>query len=227
MIPRTQPDALALVAFDWDGTLIDSIARIVRCLHLAIDEIGAEPRNDAQLRDIIGLGVRQATEELYPGADEAFMRDLTRAYREHYLERDSTPTPLYPDAEPTLRTLAERGFLLAVATGKSRRGLDEALEVSGLAGYFDATVTADEHPSKPHPGMLSHLLERLGVDRRDAVMVGDSAYDLLMARSLRVLGVGITQGAHDVHRLRRAGAAALIDALAELPPLLEPKRRTA
>ena len=227
MIPRSRSDALALVVFDWDGTLIDSIARIVRCLHLAIEEIGAEPRTDAQLRDIIGLGVQQATEDLYPGADEAFMRDLTRAYREHYLERDTTPTPLYPDAETTLRILAERGFLLAVATGKSRRGLDEALEVSGLAGYFDATVTADEHPSKPHPGMLSHLLDRLGVDRRDAVMIGDSAYDLLMARSLRVLGVGITHGAHDRYRLRRSGAAALIDELSEIPPLLEAEQRPA
>jgi len=222
MIPRSERDALALVVFDWDGTLMDSIARIVRCMHLAIEDIGAEPRTDAQLRDIIGLGVRQATQALYPGADDAFMATLTQAYRLHYLERDTTPTPLYPDAEATLQALAHRGFLLAVATGKSRRGLDEALEASGLGGYFDATATTDEHPSKPHPGMLAHLLDRLGVHHSDAVMVGDSAYDLQMANSLRVSGVGVTHGAHDSERLRHYGPAALIGRLSELPPLLKP-----
>jgi len=227
MIPRSGRDALALVVFDWDGTLMDSIARIVRCMHLAIDEISAEPRTDAQLRDIIGLGVRQATQALYPGADDAFMTALTRAYRLNYLERDTTPTPLYPDAEETLQALVGRGFLLAVATGKSRRGLDEALEYSGLGGYFDATATADEHPSKPHPAMLAHLLDRLGVDRRDAVMVGDSAYDLQMANSARVSGVGVTHGAHDTERLRRCEPAALIGALSELPPLFGPTQDSA
>jgi phosphoglycolate phosphatase len=222
MIPRSSRDALTLVVFDWDGTLMDSIARIVRCLHLAVDEIGAEPRSDAQLRDIIGLGVRQATEALYPGADDAFMTALTHAYRRHYLERDLTPTPLYPHAEATLQALAARGFLLAVATGKSRRGLDEALEASGLGAYFAATATADEYPSKPNPGMLQFLLDRLGVDHRDAVMVGDSAYDLQMANSLRVSGVGVTHGAHCIERLRRCGPAALIGSLSELPPLFGP-----
>jgi phosphoglycolate phosphatase len=220
VIPRSGADALALVVFDWDGTLMDSIGRIVRCLHLAIAEIGAEPRTDPQLRDIIGLGVQQATQTLYPGADAAFTEALTRAYRLYYLERDTTPTPLYPDAEPVLRTLSDRGFLLAVATGKSRRGLKEALESTGLGHYFDATATSDEHPSKPHPAMLGHLIERLGVERENAVMVGDSTFDLEMARSLRVTGVGVTHGAHDAERLRRCAPAALIERLAELPPLL-------
>ena len=220
MIPRSDRDALALVVFDWDGTLMDSIGRIVRCLHLAIAEIGAEPRSDAQLRDIIGLGVRQATQALYPGADDAFMEALSRAYRLYYLERDTTPTPLYPDAEAVLATLTERGYLLAIATGKSRRGLEEALTRTGLSHFFDATATSDEHPSKPNPAMLTHVIERLGVDPRDAIMVGDSAYDLQMANNLRVAGVGVTHGAHDPVRLRRCGPAALIDRLAELPPLL-------
>lgn len=222
MIPRSGRDALALVVFDWDGTLMDSIGRIVRCLHLAIAEIGAEPRTDAQLRDIIGLGVRQATQALYPGAKDPFMEALTRAYRLHYLERDTTPTPLYPDAEAMLATLAERGYLLAIATGKSRRGLQEALTGSGLLQRFDATATSDEHPSKPSPAMLNHLIERLGVDRRDAIMVGDSAYDLQMANSLGVTGIGVTHGAQDAEHLRRFDPAALIDRLADLPPLLVP-----
>ena len=220
MIPRSDRDALALVVFDWDGTLMDSIGRIVRCLHLAIAEIGAEPRSDAQLRDIIGLGVRQATEALYPEADDALMNALSRSYRLYYLERDTTPTPLYPDAEAVLAALTERGYLLAIATGKSRRGLNEALTSTGLSHFFATTATSDEHPSKPNPAMLSHVIERLGVDPRDTIMVGDSAYDLQMANNLRVAGVGVTHGAHDAVRLRRCGPEALIDRLAELLPLL-------
>ncbi len=222
MIPSSADDALAMVVFDWDGTLMDSIGRIVRCLHFAIEEIGAEPRTDAQLREIIGLGVHQATQALYPGADDAFMNALARAYRLHYLERDSTPTPLYPDAELILTTLAERGYLLAVATGKSRRGLDAALESTGLTGLFDATATADEHPSKPDPAMLRYLIGRLGVDRRDAVMVGDSTYDLQMANQFGMVSIGITHGAHDAERLRRVGPRVLVQGLAELPPLFLP-----
>lgn len=220
MIPRTDQNALALVVFDWDGTLMDSIGRIIRCLHLAIDEIGAESRTDAQLRDIIGLGVREASLALYPGADDTFIDALSRAYRLYYLERDLTPTPLYPGAETMLTTLVQQGYLLAIATGKSRRGLQEALNSTGLSHLFDATATSDEHPSKPSPAMLQHVIERLGVDRRDAIMVGDSAYDLQMANRLRVAGIGVTHGVHDAEQLRRYGPAALIDRLAELPPLL-------
>jgi phosphoglycolate phosphatase len=209
-----------MVVFDWDGTLMDSISRIVRCLHLASVEIGAEARTDEQMRDIIGLGVRQATETLYPGADDAFVADFARAYRRYYLEIDTTPTPLHAGAEDVLRKLSDSGYLLAVATGKSRRGLDEALVDSGLARYFDATATSDEHPSKPHPGMLGYLLARLGVEPRDAVMVGDSVFDLEMANNMEVAGVGITHGVHDAGRLLRCRPVAVIGSLAELPALL-------
>ncbi|WP_006747677.1 HAD family hydrolase [Thioalkalivibrio paradoxus] len=223
MIPRSDADALALVVFDWDGTLMDSVARIVNSLRQAIDDIGAEPRSESQLRDIIGLGVRQATQALYPGSDDAFTDALARAYRLHYLELDTTPTPLYPGAEQVLEQLAGRGFLLAVATGKSRRGLDAALEQTSLGRFFDATATADEHPSKPDPGMLGYLVDRLGVDGRDAVMVGDSSYDLEMAQRLGVAGIGITHGVHCAEILLRHAPLALIGSLGELPPLLEPR----
>lgn len=220
MIPRTDPGALALVVFDWDGTLMDSVARIVRCLHLASAEIGAETRTDEQMRDIIGLGVRQATQTLYPGTDDAFVAAFTRSYRRYYLEVDTTPTPLHAHAEAVLGLLSRSGFLLAVATGKSRRGLDEALFSTGLDRYFDATATSDEHPSKPHPAMLTHVLDRLAVNPRDALMVGDSVFDLDMARQAGVAGVGITHGVHDAPRLQTFAPAALIRRLDELPPIL-------
>lgn len=220
MIPRTGADALAMVVFDWDGTLMDSVARIVRCLHLASVEIGADARTDQQMRDIIGLGVRQATQTLYPGADDAFVAAFTRAYRRYYLEVDTTPTPLHAHAEDVLGLLSRSGFLLAVATGKSRRGLDEALTRTGLDRYFDATATSDEHPSKPHPAMLTFVLDRFGVNPRDALMVGDSVFDLDMAQQAGVAGVGITHGVHDAPRLRAFAPVALVSGLDELPPLL-------
>lgn len=224
MIPRSRPDALALVVFDWDGTLMDSIARIVGCLQQAITHLGAEPRTDLQLRDIIGLGIREATQRLYPGADEAFEAAFTQAYRLYYLDRDRTPAPLFAGAPALLSTLTERGYLLAVATGKSRRGLDEALRDSGLTGHFAATATSDEHPSKPDPAMLRHLIDRLGVDSCDAVMVGDSVHDLQMARNLHVTGIGITHGVHDAVRLRDHAPSAVIGGLEELLDLLPPRR---
>jgi phosphoglycolate phosphatase len=224
MIPRSGRDALALVVFDWDGTLMDSVARIVGCLHQAIARLGAEPRTDRQLRDVIGLGIREATLMLYPAADDRFMAAFTQAYRLYYLERDTTPTPLFAGAEAMLRTLGERGYLLAVATGKSRRGLHEALETTGLSACFAATATSDEHPSKPHPAMLRHVIDQLGVDHRDAVMVGDSAYDLEMAQNLQVMAIGITHGVHDALRLRRHAPAALVAGLDELLPLLQGPR---
>jgi phosphoglycolate phosphatase len=220
MIPNSRPDALAAIVFDWDGTLMDSVGRIVRCLQLARAEIGAGPRSDEEMRDIIGLGVREATLTLYPGADDAFVAAFTQAYRRFYLEIDVTPTPLFEGAEAVLSELAARGYLLGIATGKSRRGLDEALEASGLKRFFDATATADEHPSKPHPAMLEDVLGRLGVNPDDAVMVGDSIFDLEMANNLAVRGIGITHGVHDAQRLQCYRPAALIRSLFELPGLL-------
>lgn len=222
MIPNSRPDALAAIVFDWDGTLMDSVGRIVRCLQLARAEIGAEPRSDEQMRDIIGLGVREATLTLYPEVDDAFVAAFTQTYRRYYLEVDVTPTPLYADAEAVLSELSGRGYLLGIATGKSRRGLDEALATTGLARFFDATATADEHPSKPHPGMLEYVLGRLGVAPDDALMVGDSIFDLEMANNLAVRGIGITHGVHDAARLQRCCPVALIGKLAELPMLLSP-----
>jgi phosphoglycolate phosphatase len=220
LIPNSQPGALAAVVFDWDGTLMDSVGRIVRCLQLARAELGADPRSDDQMRDIIGLGVREATLTLYPGVDDAFVAAFTQAYRRYYLEIDVTPTPLHANAEAVLSELAARGYQLGIATGKSRRGLDEALAATGLTRFFDATATADEHPSKPHPGMLAHVLGQLGVAPDDAVMVGDSVFDLEMANNLAVRGIGITHGVHDATRLQRCRPAALIGALSELPMLL-------
>ncbi|WP_038054629.1 HAD-IA family hydrolase [Thioalkalivibrio sp. ALJ1] len=196
-------NALRLVVFDWDGTLMDSPRRIVHCLQRAAGQIGAPVRDEAALRNIIGLGVDAAVRELYPQADDAFVRQFAETYRECYLGAEDAPeTPLFPGVALLLDWLEARDVLLAVATSKSRRGLDQALEATGLASRFVATATGDEHPSKPNPAMLEHVMNRAGVERARARMVGDSVYDLQMARHAGVPAVAVTHGVHSPERLR-------------------------
>ncbi|WP_018872534.1 HAD family hydrolase [Thioalkalivibrio sp. ALJ16] len=211
---------LRLVVFDWDGTLMDSPLRIVHCLQRAAEALGVEVRDEAALRNIIGLGVDAAVRELYPEADAAFVHRFATAYRACYLEAgDAPPTPLYPGVARLLDWLDAREVLLAVATSKSRRGLDQALEVTGLGARFVATATGDEHPSKPHPAMLEHVMERAGVERTRTRMVGDSVYDLQMARHAGVPAVAVTHGVHSRDRLRAEAPLALqtdLEALLEV-----------
>lgn len=210
-------DALRLVVFDWDGTLMDSPRRIVHCLQRACEALGREVPPDDALRDIIGLGVEAAVERLFPGADSAFVGAFATTYRQCYLGADDAPeTPLFPHVTPLLDWLDQRGVLLAVATGKSRRGLDQALESTGLQGRFVATACGDEHPSKPSPVMLEHVMTRCGVERSRARMVGDSVYDLQMARAAGVPSLAVAHGVHDDQRLADEGPLAVVRDLNDL-----------
>lgn len=216
MIPRTSDSALAAVVFDWDGTLMDSIGYIVSCLQQAITEIGLDPRSPEQLREIVGLGLTQALAHLYPQVDPAVVTALTEAYRRYYFQTEATAMALFPDARPLLEQLQAQGMLLAVATGKSRRGLNLALEHSGLQGFFAVTVTADEYPSKPDPTMLQAALDHMGVAYPDALMVGDSVYDLEMAHNLGSLSVGVARGAYSAEHLAACQPVAVLPDLASL-----------
>ncbi|MFN4262206.1 MAG: HAD-IA family hydrolase [Thioalkalivibrionaceae bacterium] len=205
-----------LIVFDWDGTLMDSTARIVSCLRAATETLGETLCSSAEYRDIIGLGVVEATRRLFPqrAADHDFVEAFAQAYRSRYLNADSTPTPMYDGAIDLVRGLAERpDTLVAVATGKSRTGLDQALKTSGLQGVFFATATSSEHPSKPSPTMLEWLLEKSGVEPAAATMIGDSRYDIEMAVAAGVRAVGVTHGVHDAPTLMSAGAAEVFDDL--------------
>ncbi len=206
-------DPTRLIVFDWDGTLMDSEARIVACLQAAIRETGLEPRSEDQLRNIIGLGLREALMTLYPDGSEAEWDALVRHYRHHFLERDDTPSVLFEGAEELIRNLHAQGHFLAIATGKGRQGLDKVLEETGLKDCFHATRCADESFSKPHPGMLLDILDRLGVEADDTLMVGDTEYDLLMARNAGVPALGVTYGVHDRDRLLRCQPLDLVDSL--------------
>lgn len=186
------PQGVELLVFDWDGTLMDSEARIVASMQAAFAELGREPPPAAAVRSVIGLGLEEAIRSL-PGtaADEPLDAIIAR-YRYRYLDADKTPTPLFEGARDLVEGLYAGGRLLAVATGKSRRGLDQALDQSGLRHCFQATRCAEETASKPDPMMLHELMDELGARPAETLMIGDTDYDLQMAKNagVRALAVG-------------------------------------
>lgn len=205
-----------LVIFDWDGTLVDSAGRIVACLRLAAADAGLDDREDAEFADIIGLGLPQAVEQLYPGLDGGRTARFRDRYAHHFIASDIAPSLFFPGAIDTLRALRERGYRTAVATGKSRRGLDRALAAYGVVDCFCSTRCADETASKPDPRMLLEILEELGMDAGSAVMVGDTEYDMAMAARAGIARVGVSFGVHAPERLGRHDPLAVIDRLPEL-----------
>ena len=190
-----------LFIFDWDGTLIDSAQRIVDALQAAIAECSLSPRTDEQSRNIIGLGLPEAITALYPELSVTGREALRQSYVKHYLAADHRPCELFPGVLTTLHALKEKNFHLAVATGKSRRGLDRVLDQLELRDFFDATRCADETRSKPHPQMLHELLAELKLASERAVMVGDTEYDLAMARTAGMQCIAVDYGAHAIDRL--------------------------
>lgn len=209
-----------LIIFDWDGTLMDSAARIVNCMRAAFIDQGLEPPPRERMRAQIGLGLEEALHGLCPTLGPARLAALMDAYRGRFLGDDPTPTPLFDQAASVVHELHRRGLLLAVATGKSRRGLDRALRESALGGYFHATRCADESLSKPNPMMLHELLNVLGTSPKAALMVGDTEFDLLMARNAGVPALAVAQGVHDRQRLLACAPQGLIETIGELPAWL-------
>ncbi len=190
-----------LLIFDWDGTLSDSLAVIVQCLQLAAADVGLPVPAEHEGRDIIGLGLGEALARLFPQADSGQLAALKNRYANLYPELDADPTPFYAGVRETLDRLHHKGFLLAVATGKNRRGLDRVLAGHGMAGYFHATRCADESASKPDPRMLRELLHYFEVPAERAWMVGDTEYDMEMAQRCEMARMGVTYGAHAPERL--------------------------
>ncbi len=211
---------LQLLVFDWDGTLMDSTGRIVSSMQAAVRDVGLPPLEEGRIREIIGLGLREAMETLLPGLDRPRRERVMERYRHYYLVADETPEVLFPDVKETLEALREEGYLLAVATGKSRRGLERSLEAAGLSGLFHATRCNDEAPSKPHPGMLLDLMEMSGVPPHLTLMVGDTTYDLLMARAAGAHAMAVCYGAHPPPRLLALQPLGCLRRIAELPAWL-------
>jgi phosphoglycolate phosphatase len=205
-----------LVVFDWDGTLMDSEARIVDCMQLAAADIGEDVPGRAEARDIIGLGLEQAVARLFPHAAPARVGELVDAYRRHWLGDEVEPARMFAGSCELVAELHEAGSLLAVATGKSRKGLDKSLAESGLGGLFHVTRCADEAFSKPHPQMLEEILTDLDTAPQRTIMVGDTEYDMQMASSAGVPAVGVTHGVHSAERLLAHGALQCFDDLFSL-----------
>ena len=190
-----------LIAFDWDGTLFDSTVAISRSIQLAVADVGGTVPTDEQASYVIGMALLPALAHAAPDVPQEKYNDLANRYRYHYLKQQERIT-LFQGVLPMLAGLRERGHLLTVATGKSRRGLNEALQHADLRGMFDGSRTADETAGKPHPLMLQELMAEFGVEPDRLLMIGDTSHDLQMARNAGCASVGVAYGAHataDLH----------------------------
>ena len=192
----SSPRRFDLVVFDWDGTLYDSTALITRCIQAACVDVGVPMPTDQQASYVIGMGLIEALQHAAPGLPRERYPELGARYRHHYTARQHE-VMFFDGTLAMLEALKARGHLLAVATGKSRRGLDDALGTSALRGLFDATRTADETASKPDPRMLNELMNDLVVGPERTLMIGDTTHDLQLAANAGVASVGVSYGAHD------------------------------
>ena len=210
-----------LVIFDWDGTLIDSTAKIVSSMQEAVAELNLPSISDESVMGIIGLGLPEAVRVLYPDADQEALDQLRAGYSKHFIIADQTPCDFYPGVEVVLDELKVQGHQLAVATGKSRRGLDRVLSNLKMQSFFDASRCADETASKPSPLMLHQLLSEFGVGAQASLMGGDTACDLEMAANAGVPSVGVSYGAHPIERLLPHQPLKIIDQFEQLLPCVD------
>lgn len=199
-----------LIVFDWDGTVMDSTAVIAGSVQAACRDLDLTVPSDEAARHVIGMGLEQALRHAVPDAPEEMYPALVERYRHHFLAQDSA-IPLFDGARETIDELHSKGYWLAVATGKSRAGLDRVLQSSGMGHYFHALRTADVTHSKPHPAMLLEILDELGLEAERALMVGDTTHDLQMALNAGVDALGMTHGAHPEEQLRALQPLALLD----------------
>lgn len=206
-----------LFIFDWDGTLIDSKAKITHSMHFAVRDMGWEPLADAAVHNIIGLGLPEAIHSLFPAASQVERNQVRDFYASHFIRLDEEKSSdFFPKVQETLAELRSQGHQLAVATGKSRKGLDRILRDLAMDDYFDATRCADETASKPHPLMLEELLALFSVGASSAVMIGDTEYDMEMARVIGMPRIAVSYGAHHIDRLHPYAPELCLDQFDEL-----------
>jgi phosphoglycolate phosphatase len=192
---RARPRVFDLIAFDWDGTLFDSTAIITRCIQEAVRDVGGTVPTDEAASHVIGLGLMQALAHAAPDVPQDKYPQLGARYRHHYMAQQDAIS-LFHGVLPMLAELKSRQHWLAVATGKSRKGLNAALQAVELQGLFDASRTADETAGKPHPRMLHELMREMGVEPARVLMIGDTTHDLQMAVNAGCASVGVSYGAH-------------------------------
>lgn len=204
-----------LIAFDWDGTLFDSTAIITHCIQAAVVDVGGRRPSDQDAAYVIGLGLMQALAHAAPDVPPSKYAELGARYKHHYTAHQNDIS-LFDGVLPMLADLKARNYVLAVATGKSRRGLDEVLKTSELQGLFHASRTADETAGKPNPLMLQELMQEFGVPAQRVLMVGDTTHDLQMALNAGCPSVGVSYGAHEPAAFAELNPLFVVHTVAEL-----------
>ncbi len=212
-MPR--PRQFDLIAFDWDGTLFDSTKIIVRCIQQAVVDVGGAAPSDEAAAYVIGMGLMQALAHAAPDVPAGKYPELGVRYRHHYA-RHQNDLSLFEGVLPLLKDLKARHHWLAVATGKSRRGLDEVLHTVELKSLFDGSRTADETAGKPHPLMLQELMREFGTEPQRTLMIGDTTHDLQMALTAECPSVGVSYGAHPPDAFHLLKPRAVVHSVGEL-----------
>jgi phosphoglycolate phosphatase len=216
MIRKSEASRYKLLVFDWDGTLIDSIERIVASLQHASREVCGIQIGEDRARSVIGLGLHEAIERLHPELDAVTVKSVADAYRQNFLIDSKVPELLFDGVEDMLKQLIADKYTLAIATGKSRSGLDRAMQKHKLGHYFATTRCAGENRSKPHPEMLNSILHQLDTRACDTLMIGDSEHDMLMAGNAGVNAIGVTHGVEDARSLMTYKPLACLDDITDL-----------
>jgi phosphoglycolate phosphatase len=219
-LDRTMRRRFDLLVFDWDGTLADSAAHIVGSIQGAFHDLSLPVPDEMRARHVIGLGLADALAYLLPALPREHYSSVAERYRHHYIAREQN-VRLFAGAREGLERLRAAGFLLGVATGKSRAGLDRAIEWTGLREVFHATRCADEGRPKPDPEMLVRLMEALGIGRERTLMIGDTAHDLEMARDAGVAGLAVAYGAHEQSKLNALSPVGCMASFGELMEWLD------
>ena len=209
-----------LIIFDWDGTLMDSIGRIVSSMQTAAAQCALVVPSNEQVKEIIGLSLPTALELLFPKNTDSQHEAMLTQYKYQYVKGDKTPTPLFDDALQLLSALKHSDKILAVATGKGRQGLQRVFDITDTEHFFHASRCAGEVLSKPEPDMLFSLLTELSVAPENAIMIGDTSHDMQMAQSAGIDRIGITLGVHNREILNKYKPKAVVDSLNELQRLL-------
>lgn len=204
-----------LIVFDWDGTLMDSAGVTVASIQAACRDLGLPVPDDERAAHVIGLGLADALAHAIPNLPQSEYRSVAERYRYHFLLQDPQ-IPLFPGTREMLAGLQERGHLLAIATGKSAKGLERALHTTGVARFFAASRCADQCASKPAPDMLHELMQELTAEADKTLMIGDTAHDLLMAANAGVAALVVAHGAHPREKLLALRPIACVDSTAEL-----------
>ncbi len=212
--------AFELIVFDWDGTLMDSHQRILNCLKAAANDCDVEQLSDDDFSNVIGLGLKEATESLYPEFTPQQVNTYSDRYRHHYLVQDNTHSPLFKGAREMLQALHDKGYWMAVATGKGRQGLDLVLNESELASFFLTTRCASETFSKPHPQMLEEIMHELAIEPEQTLMIGDTEYDMELAQNAGTHSLAVSYGVHSLDRLLKYDPLGHINQIHELPEWL-------